>query len=320
MEETSKMLEVYADFVENYMAVPVIKGEKTAGERFPGAVITLSIEAMMQDRKALQAGTSHFLGQNFSKAQEIKFQDKNGDIVFAWTTSWGVSTRLVGALIMTHSDDDGLVLPPRLAPSQVVIIPIYRDEEQKAEVLAYCKTLKQELASQIYSDQKVRVEIDDRDMRGGDKKWYHVKRGVPIRIDVGPKDIANGAAFVGRRDINQSQSMPRAELVAGIASLLTEIQDNLFQRALAMQKANTVTLQSEAEFRSFFQPDDEQGRSTGGGFAKCWFASEEAVQPLLDELKVTIRCIPLDAPKDEEGVCFLTGKSTKTQAIFAKSY
>lgn len=319
MEETRKMLDVYADFVENYMAVPVIKGEKTAGERFPGADMTLSIEAMMQDRKALQAGTSHFLGQNFSKAQEIKFQDKNGDIAYAWTTSWGVSTRLVGALIMTHSDDDGLVLPPRLAPSQIVLIPIYRDEAQHAEVLEYCKALKQELASQMYSDQKIRVDIDDRDTRSADKKWYHIKRGVPVRIEIGPKDIAKDAAFVGRRDTNQSQSMPRDELVGGIVAMLTEIQNNLFSRALAMQKANTVELKSEAEFREFFQPDDEQGQSTGGGFAKCWFASEAEVQGLLDELKVTIRCIPLDAPSGA-GVCFVTGKSTATQAIFAKSY
>ena len=301
------------------MAVPVIKGEKTAGERFPGAVNTLSIEAMMQDRKALQAGTSHFLGQNFSKAQEIKFQDKNGEIAYAWTTSWGVSTRLVGALIMTHSDDDGLVLPPRLAPSQIVIIPIYRDETQKTEVLEYCQSLKKELASQMYSDQKVRVDIDDRDMRGGDKKWYHIKRGVPVRVEVGPKDIANGAAFVGRRDTNQSQSMPRTELVSGISTMLQTIQDNLFQRALAMQKANTVELNSETEFRSFFQPDDEQGRSIGGGFALCWFASEEAVKPLLDELKVTIRCIPLGTPPGE-GKCFVTGQPTASRAIFAKSY
>ncbi len=319
MEETSKMLGVYADFVENYMAVPVIKGEKTAGERFPGAVTTLSIEAMMQDRKALQAGTSHFLGQNFAKAQEIKFQDKNSEVVYAWTTSWGMSTRLIGALIMTHSDDDGLVLPPRLAPSQIMIIPIYRDEAQRAEVLDYCNSLKKELASQSYCDQKIRVDIDVRDVRGGDKKWYHIKRGVPIRLEIGPKDIANGAVFVGRRDTNQSQSMPRAELVGGIVTLLQEIQDNLFDRALAMQKANTVELNSEAEFREFFQPDDEQGRSTGGGFAKCWFASEAEVQPLLDELKVTIRCIPLDSPPGE-GTCFVTGKPTKTQAVFAKSY
>ena len=171
----------------------------------------------------------------------------------------------------------------------------------------------------MYSDQKVRVDIDDRDMRGGDKKWYHIKRGVPIRVEVGPKDIANNATFVGRRDTNQSQSMPRSELVSGIADLLKQIQDNLFDRALAMQKANTQEIHSEAEFRNYFQPDDEQGRSTGGGFAKCWFASEEAVQGLLDELKVTIRCIPLDSPPGE-GTCFMTGQKTTTQAIFAKSY
>ena len=319
MEETRKMLEVYADFVENYMAVPVIKGEKTAGERFPGADMTLSIEAMMQDRKALQAGTSHFLGQNFSKAQEIKFQDKNGDIVYAWTTSWGVSTRLVGALIMTHSDDDGLVLPPKLAPSQVVIIPIYRDDTQREEVISYCKSLKQELASQVYADQKVRVDIDDRDMQGGNKKWYHVKRGVPIRVEVGPKDIAGNGAFVTRRDLGQSKSMLRTELVSGVVGMLTDMQDNLFNRALAMQKANTVELHSEAEFRAYFVPDDDRECSTGGGFAKCWFSSEEAVQPLLDELKVTIRCIPLDSPKGE-GKCFMTGQPTTTMGIFAKSY
>lgn len=319
MEETRKMLEVYADFAENYMAVPVIKGEKTPGERFPGAVTTLSIEAMMQDRKALQAGTSHFLGQNFSKAQEIKFQDQNGEVSFAWTTSWGVSTRLIGALIMTHSDDDGLVLPPRLAPSQVVIMPIYRDESQREEVLAYCKSLKSELNAQQYNGQKVRVDIDDRDLRGGEKKWYHVKRGVPVRVEVGPKDIANGAAFVSRRDNGQNQSMPRTDLVNTIGSLLQEIQDNLFQRALAMREANTIEITSEAQFREYFKPDDEKGRSTGGGFANCWFASEEEVQGLLDELKVTIRCIPIGQPEGT-GNCFLTGKPTTLRAIFAKAY
>jgi len=169
MEETRKMLEVYADFAERFMAVPVIKGEKTAGERFPGAVITYSIEAMMQDRKALQAGTSHFLGQNFARAQEIKFQSQSGETEFAWTTSWGVSTRLIGALIMTHADDDGLVLPPRLAPSHVVIIPIYRDDAQRAEVLEYCQSLRGELVDQRLDDQHVRVDIDDRDLRGGEK-------------------------------------------------------------------------------------------------------------------------------------------------------
>src|SRR6187401_700552 len=178
-EETMKMLRVYADFAENFMAMPVIKGEKTSGERFPGAVSTYSIEAMMQDRKALQAGTSHFLGQNFSKVQEIKFQDQAGAEQFAWTTSWGVSTRLIGALIMTHSDDDGLVLPPRLAPKHVVLLPIYRSDEERSQVLEYVNTLKRELEAQRYDDSPLRVIIDDRDIRGGEKNWYHVKRGVP---------------------------------------------------------------------------------------------------------------------------------------------
>ena len=319
MEETRRMLDVYTDFAENHMAMPVIRGEKTPGERFPGAVTTLSIEAMMQDRKALQAGTSHFLGQNFSKAQEIKFQSQAGQIEYAWTTSWGVSTRLIGALIMTHSDDDGLVLPPRLAPTQVILMPIYRDDSQRNDVMAYCESLRQQIASRSAFGEPVRVEIDARDMRGGDKKWYHVKRGVPIRVEVGPKDMANQAAFVARRDTGESQSMPIAQLVATLTDQLHAIQHQLFAKALAMRESNTVELRNESEFRDYFQPDDEQGRSVGGGFAKCWFHSEEEVQGLLDSLKVTIRCIPLDGPKGS-GTCFFTGKPTSTQAVFAKAY
>jgi len=319
MEETRKMLEVYADFAERFMAVPVIKGEKTAGERFPGAVITYSIEAMMQDRKALQAGTSHFLGQNFARAQEIKFQSQSGETEFAWTTSWGVSTRLIGALIMTHADDDGLVLPPRLAPSHVVIIPIYRDDAQRAEVLEYCQSLRGELVDQRLDDQHVRVDIDDRDLRGGEKKWYHVKRGVPVRIEVGPKDIANQAVFMARRDTGESKSVPRTEMVAMISSLLEDIQNTLLQRATKMRDDNTVTITNESDFRSFFESDNEDNSPIHGGFAKCHFVSEQAVQPLLDELKVTIRCIPLDGGKTP-GKCFLTGEPAEQMAIFSKAY
>ncbi len=319
MAETHQMLKVYADFVENYMAVPVIQGEKTPKERFPGADMTLSIEAMMQDRKALQAGTSHFLGQNFAKAQEIKFQDQNGEVVYAWTTSWGVSTRLIGALIMTHSDDDGLVLPPRLAPSHAVLMPIYRDEAQRAEILEYCHSLRRELMGQTYDGAPVRVELDDRDMRGGDKKWYHVKRGVPIRIEVGPKDLAQGAAFVARRDTGEQKGMPRAELVANISTMLADMQRSLFERAKEMREANTVRLHTADEFREFFKGEEEDKSSTQGGFAWCHFESEEAVQTLLAERKVTIRCIPLE--KEEfEGKCIATGRPTTQQAIFAKAY
>ena len=200
LEETRLMLDVYAKFAQDYMAMPVIRGEKTEGERFPGADMTLTIEAMMQDRKALQSGTSHFLGQNFAKAQEIKFQNKQGGESYAWTTSWGVSTRLIGAMIMTHSDDDGLVLPPRIAPKHVVICPVIRKDEERDSVMEYCQSLKEEIAAVIYDGSPVKVFIDDSDKRGGEKKWFHIKRGVPIRIEAGPRDIEKNGLFVGRRD------------------------------------------------------------------------------------------------------------------------
>lgn len=319
MEETNRMLKVYADFAENFMAVPVIQGEKTAGERFPGAVTTLSIEAMMQDRKALQAGTSHFLGQNFSKAQDIKFQDQAGQMVHAWTTSWGVSTRLIGALIMAHSDDDGLVLPPRLAPKHVVIMPIYRDDQTRSDVLAYCRSLEQQLRSVQYDDQPIRVEIDDRDLRGGEKKWYHVKRGVPLRLEVGPKDIAANAVFMGRRDTGEQAGIGRDQLVAKLPEILTSIQSNLFERARKLRDDNTVTITNESDFRAYFGTESEESTKIFGGFAKCHFASEEAVSSLLQELKVTIRCIPLEGGRTT-GTCFLTGQPAAEQAIFARAY
>ncbi|MDP7017568.1 MAG: proline--tRNA ligase, partial [Pirellulaceae bacterium] len=221
--ETDQMLGVYAKFAEEYMAMPVICGEKPACERFPGAVNTLSIEAMMQDRKALQAGTSHFLGQNFARAQEIKFSDQNGEEVYAWTTSWGVSTRLVGALIMTHGDDDGLVLPPRLAPKHVVLLPIYRKDEERPQVLEYCDSLRRELEQQTYDGAPVRVIVDDRDLRGGEKAWQHVKKGVPLKAEIGPRDIANDGVFLSRRDTMEKSATPRAEFVANVGSLLEEI-------------------------------------------------------------------------------------------------
>ncbi|MEZ6092154.1 MAG: proline--tRNA ligase, partial [Pirellulaceae bacterium] len=304
MEETRKMLDVYADFAENTMAMPVIKGEKTPAERFPGAVSTFSIESMMQDRKALQAGTSHFLGQNFSKAQEIQFQDQEGNMQFAWTTSWGVSTRLVGALIMTHSDDDGLVLPPRLSPAHVVILPIYRDDAQRGQVMDYVRSLQAELAAQSYCGRPVRVEIDDRDMRGGEKKWHHVKRGVPLRLEVGPKDIDKNAVFVGRRDTGENQSMDRSQLVGQLTSMLDSIQDNLFQRALKLRQDHTVDIDNEADFRSYFTPANPDRAEIHGGFAHCYFSSESDLEPLLKELKVTIRCVPLD-DNERPGTCFL---------------
>jgi prolyl-tRNA synthetase len=319
MEETMRMLDIYAEFAEQWMAMPVIKGYKTPAERFPGAVETVSIEAMMQDRKALQAGTSHFLGQNFSKAQEIQFQDPDGNLQFAWTTSWGVSTRLVGALIMTHSDDDGLVLPPKLAPAHVVMLPIYRDDAQRAEVLEYVEALREELVAQQFGGAPIRVEVDDRDLRGGEKKWFHVKRGVPIRLEIGPKDIAKNAVFMGRRDTGENRPIDRAELVAQLPQLLGEIQKNLFDRARQLREENTRSIDNEADFRAFFTPENSDDPEIHGGFAICHFADEQSLEPLLKELKVTPRCVPLE-DNDSPGKCFLTGRPAEKKAVFAKAY
>lgn len=318
-EETMRMLEVYADFAKNDMAMPVIMGEKTAGERFPGAVATYSIEAMMQDRKALQAGTSHFLGQNFAHAQEIKFQDQAGVEQFAWTTSWGVSTRLIGALIMTHSDDDGLILPPRLAPRHVVLLPIYRNDDERSQVMPYVESLKLELEAQKFGGDPVRVLIDNRDIRGGEKSWYHIKRGVPIRAEVGPKDIAQQAAFVARRDTGEKKGMPRAEFVGNISDLLGAIQTNLFERAFALQVANTRAIDSLNEFRHYFTPQNQDQPEIHGGFAMCHFADVPQTQEILKELKVTIRCVPLDS-QSETGRCIFTGQPSSKRAVFAKAY
>ena len=321
VDETMQMLRVYADFAENYMAMPVVQGEKTDGERFPGAVATYSIEAMMQDRKALQAGTSHFLGQNFSKAQEIKFQDQNGQEVFAWTTSWGVSTRLVGGLLMTHSDDDGLVLPPRLAPKHVVILPIYRNDDEKSKVLEYCDRLKQDLQQQPFATGHVRVLVDDRDLRGGEKNWQHIKRGVPLRMEVGPRDVEGNAVFLGRRDqsVKDKKSVPRDEIVANVAQLLDEIQNGLFQKALEMREENTTQIDSLDDFKAYFTPKDENKSEIHGGFAWCHWSEGPEVEEIIKDLKVTIRCVPLDQ-NDEPGTCIFTGKPSERRAVFAKAY
>ena len=312
--ETRQMLDVYADFAEGAMAMPVIKGEKTAGERFPGAVATYSIEALMQDRKALQAGTSHFLGQNFAKAQEIKFQSEAGELEYAWTTSWGVSTRLIGGLIMTHSDDDGLVLPPQLAPAHAVILPLYRTPEERALVLPYCESVKSELADQSYDSEPIRVRIDDRDLRGGDKKWQWVKRGVPLVLEIGPRDIAEGKVMVKRRDLaGKAEPVLRNELVATAASRLAEIQKSLFDRAATLRTSATVELNSLSEFNDYF------AESAPGGLAYCHFADGPVMEEKLKELKCTVRCVPLDAPR-ETGKCIFTGEPSPQRGVFARAY
>jgi prolyl-tRNA synthetase len=320
-EETLKMLDVYADFAENYMAMPVIKGEKTAGERFPGAVSTYSIEAMMQDRKALQAGTSHFLGQNFARSFQIKFQDQNGKEELAWTTSWGVSTRLIGGLVMTHSDDDGLILPPRLAPAHVVILPIYRNDDERATVLDYCRRVEKELTAQSYDGAPVRVTVDTRDLRGGEKTWYHIKRGVPVRLEVGPRDVQSDAVFAARRDKppKEKAGVPRADFVANIATLLGEIQQNLFDRAKASREAATRKIDDAKEFEEFFTPKNADNPEIHGGLAWCHFSEGPELAELLGKLKVTIRCVPSDGPA-EPGKCFLTGRPSERRGVFAKAY
>ncbi len=320
-EETRLMLDVYAQFVEEYLAIPVIKGEKSAGERFPGADATLTIEAMMQDRKALQAGTSHFLGQNFSRAQEIKFQDQTGHEAFAWTTSWGVSTRLVGALIMAHSDDDGLVLPPRIAPKQVVILPIYRNDAERTTVLEHCQRLQTSISALSFSGIPIQSQVDDRDLRGGEKKWYHVKRGVPVRVEIGPRDVAAGSVFAARRDTGQAVNISCAEFLAVLPQWLDSMQQGLFDRALAFRRQHTRDFHDLAEFKDFFTPrrQETEEPEIHGGFAIAHFADIPEVAELLKELKVTVRCLPLDAERTE-GRCLFTGKQTDTRAVFAKAY
>jgi prolyl-tRNA synthetase len=321
MAETRQMLDVYADFAENFMAMPVLTGEKTEAERFPGADATFAIEAMMQDRKALQAGTSHFLGQNFAKSSNIKYLSAEGKEEFAWTTSWGVSTRLVGGLIMTHSDDDGLVLPPRIAPSHVVIIPVTPKEETRKQVIDYCLELKQQLQDQIYMDGPVRVEFDDRAMRGGEKAWGWIKKGIPLRVEVGPRDMEAGCVFVGRRDRapKDKQSIPLQQFVGGIANLLDEMQAGLLAKAKAFQKEHTREITTEADFVEFFTPKNIDAPEIHGGFASMGFCCDSELEDkIAKEYKVTVRCIP-NATVDDVVPCVFTGKPGK-RVIFAKSY
>ncbi len=299
-EETARMLRVYADFAEQYMAMPVIPGRKTDAERFPGAVETYSIEAMMQDGKALQAGTSHFLGQNFARASGIKFLDQDGAEKYAWTTSWGVSTRLIGGLIMTHGDDNGLMLPPRLAPTHVVILPVIHKDDTRARVLEYCGALAAELRRTPYDGRPLSVEIDDRDLRGGEKTWSWIKKGVPVRLEIGPRDIAAGVVSMTRRDLDarERRAVPRAEIAGGIAGILDEIQANLLQRARDFRAAHTREINTRDEFYDFFKGSQDKL----AGFVMAHWAGDPAVeQKLREELAVTVRCIPLNAARKSRG-------------------
>jgi prolyl-tRNA synthetase len=315
-EETVKMLNVYKQFAEEYMAMPVLIGEKTSGERFPGAVNTFCIEALMQDCKALQAGTSHFLGQNFAKASGIKFQSREGREETAWTTSWGVSTRLIGGMIMTHGDDDGMIMPPRLAPSHVVVLPIIRNDTDKEKIMQYCNETAGLLRAQSYAGRPVEVVVDDRDINAGEKGWQWVKKGIPLRVEIGPRDMENGAVYVARRDkgAKEKYGQNRAEFVSTIADVLGDMQKNLFDRANAFRAENTRTIASWDELVTFFK----KGR---GGFVLAhWDGTEETEQKINDELSVTIRCIPFDYEQSGSGKCVVSGRPSKGRVVFAKSY
>jgi prolyl-tRNA synthetase len=306
--ETEKMLGVYADFAENWMAMPVVKGMKTANERFAGADETYCIEALMQDGKALQAGTSHFLGQNFAKAFDVKFVNKEGKQDFVWATSWGVSTRLMGALIMSHSDDKGLVLPPKLAPFQVVIVPIYKSEEQLAQISEVVLRMKKAMEAKGIS-----VKYDDRDnQRPGWKFAEYELKGVPVRIAIGGRDLENGTVEVARRDTMEKETLQQADIENKIEHLLEQIQTNLYQKALSFRETNTTTVDTYEEFKKVLEEKP--------GFVLAhWDGSSETEQKIKEETKATIRCIPLNN-KQEAGKCVYSGNPSAQRVLFAKAY
>ena len=306
--ETKQMLEVYADFAEEFMALPVVKGVKTESERFAGALDTYCIEALMQDGKALQAGTSHFLGQNFAKAFDVQFSDSENKLEYVWGTSWGVSTRLMGALIMAHSDDDGLVLPPKLAPIQVVIVPIFKGEEQLAAISERVEPLRKALKKKGIS-----VKFDDRTTQKPGWKFadYELK-GVPLRIALGKRDMENGTAEVARRDTKEKQTYVFDELIEVLPKLLEEIQENIYTKAFNFREENTTEVDSYEEFKKVLN-------DKGGFVSAHWDGTEETESKIQEETKATIRCIPLNSVV-EEGVCIYSGKPSTQRVLFAKAY
>jgi prolyl-tRNA synthetase len=307
-KETLQMLDVYAEFVEHFLALPVIKGKKSDGEKFPGAVDTYCIEALMQDGKALQAGTSHFLGQNFAQAFGVQFSNKEGKLEYVWGTSWGASTRLIGGLIMAHSDDEGLVLPPRVAPIHVVIIPIFRSEEEMARITTAVEPIIASLRKAGLS-----VKFDNRDThKPGFKFAEYEMRGVPVRIAIGPRDLESGTLEVARRDTKEKQVMKMDTVVAAVQNLLEEIQTNLYNRALKFRETNTTRVDSYDEFKRVLE-------EKGGFILAHWDGTAETEQKIKEETKATIRCIPLDGAK-ENGKCVYSGNPSSGRVVFARAY
>ncbi len=322
-EETEKILDVYEKFAREHLAIPVLTGEKTENERFPGADRTLCIEAMVQDKKAIQAGTSHFLGQNFSKASDISFAGRDGSKQFGWTTSWGVSTRLVGTLIMAHGDDDGIKLPPMVAPTQVVILPIIPKEKDRDSVMTAVHQLADQLNNVKYAGLPLRVEIDDRDMHGGAKNWEWIKKGAPIRVEIGPRDVEKGSVAVARRDKphKEKQFIEAQEFLEEVGNILQQIQSNLLAEATEFRVENMQKIVSMEEFIQFFSPSNKEKPEIHGGFALChWAGSNEEEEKIAKDYKVTIRCIPNGDQFGEEGTCILTGKPSNRRVVFSKAY
>lgn len=319
-DHVQKMLQVYINFAEQQLAVPVIPGAKPLHERFAGAVDTYSIEAMMQDGKALQAGTSHYLGQNFAKAMGIQFANAEQQQEFCHTTSWGLSTRMVGAVVMVHGDDDGLRLPPRVAPLHAVVMPIVPKEEARAAVMASCERLEQALCSCSFEGQALRFRVDNRDIRGGDKNWEWVRKGVPLRIELGPRDAEQQSVSVLRRDSDPKQriSIPIKDCARELPRILGEIQSSLFSEAKDRLQNNTVAeIKDFAQFQRAFEGSDED--SSGLKFVRAPWCGSEASLELLKPLKVTVRCIPFDQPKSM-GPCVLSGGKASHEVIFARAY
>ena len=322
VEETLKILEVYREFMENVLALPVIIGKKSPGERFPGAVETYTLEAMMQDRKALQAGTSHYLGQNFAKGSNIRFSNKEGQMQYAYTTSWGTTTRMIGALIMAHGDDDGLRLPPKIATKQVVIIPVVPKPEMESEVFAYAEEIAGRLRRCAYDGRAISVHIDKRDKRGGEKNWEWIKKGVPLRIEVGPRDMESQSMMVSRRDMT-----PKDKVKIGIdhigdeaVSLLDAIQKNYYSQASKYRDENIcTTISTLEELRAFFTPKNAEKPEIHGGFVLAKWCGDVETEKMLEEMKISIRCLPIKQ-SGTKGKCILTGADATIDAIFAKSY
>lgn len=322
-EETERMLGVYETFVRERCAIPVFAGSKSDSEKFPGAVETLALEAMVQDRKAIQAGTSHFLGQNFARASGIQFQTREGKQEFGWTTSWGMTTRMVGTVVMAHGDDDGVILPPRIAPTHIIVLPITPKEETRAKVLETCDRLVADLRRQrFFSDLPIETEVDRRDLGGGIKNWEWIKKGVPLRVEIGPRDIEKNCVAVSRRDqaAKAKQSITTEEFVARAPEILESIQESLYERAKNFRDANTQVINSKGDFYDFFAPKNAEKPEIHGGFALAhWNGSREIEEQIKNDLKVTIRVIPR-SDSAEAGECIFTGEPSDRRVVWAKSY